>query len=62
MRYCNWLHQAQFLKSVLDGDGIESFIPDEYTLGVQPFYTSALGGVRLLVRSEDLERAKEVRT
>ena len=57
---CNWLHEALFLQSVLDAAGIEATIPDEHTLGVQPLYGNALGGARLLVRADDLERASEV--
>jgi len=57
---CNWLHEAQFLQSVLDAEGIESFIPDQYILGVDPLYVAALGGVRLLVHADDVERAREV--
>ena len=29
-----WLHEALFLKSVLESEGIEAMIPNEYTLGV----------------------------
>ena len=29
-----WLHEALFLKSVLESAGIEAMIPNEYTLGV----------------------------
>jgi len=60
VRSCNWLHEAQLFKSVLEGAGIEVLIPDEYTLGVQPFYAAALGGVRLLVRTADRDRAAEL--
>ena len=59
VRNCNFLHEAEFLKSVLDAAGIESSIPNEYTIGVQP-YANVFGGVRLLVRDVDLERAAEV--
>jgi hypothetical protein len=44
---------------VLDAEAIESFIPDQYTLGVDPLYVAALGGVRLLVREADVERAND---
>lgn len=57
---CAWLHEAQFLTSVLESAGIPSMIPDQYTLGVQPLYAPALGGVRILVHAEDLERAREL--
>ena len=60
VRSCSWVHEAEVFKSVLDSAGIESLIPDAYTLGVQPLYGPALGGVRLLVRAEDAERALEL--
>ena len=60
VRSCAWLHEAQFLKSVLAGAGIEAIIPNEHTLGVQPLYAVALGGIRVLVRPEDAERARDV--
>ena len=60
VRSCTWLHEAAVLKSVLDAAGIESTIPNEYTLGVLPLNANLLGGIRVLVRAEDLERATEV--
>jgi hypothetical protein len=60
VRNCMWLHEAAFFKSVLDAAGIEARIPDEHTVGVQPFYANALGGVKVLVRPDDLERATEL--
>lgn len=53
-----WLHEAEFLKSVLASAGIEAMIPNEETLGIQPLYGNLLGGVRVLVRPEDLEEAR----
>ena len=60
VRNCNWLHQAQFLKSVLESEGIDVQLPDEHVLGVQPFYGAAIGGVRVMVRPADLRRATEL--
>jgi hypothetical protein len=60
VRSCTWLHEAAFLKSVLDAAGIEAVIPNEQTLAVQPLYGQLLGGVRVLVRAEDRERAQEL--
>ena len=54
------MHEAEFFRSVLDAAGIESIIPNEYTLGVQPLYANMLGGLRVLVRTEDETRAREV--
>jgi hypothetical protein len=60
VRNCNWLHQAQFLKSVLESEGIDVQLPDEHMLGVQPFYGAAIGGVRVMVRSSDMQRATDL--
>ena len=57
---CTWLHEAAFLQSVLESAGIESMVPNEHTIGVQPLYAVLLGGIRVLVRAEDRERAEEV--
>jgi hypothetical protein len=57
VRNCIWLQEALVIRSLLDSAGIEAMIPDEYTLGVHPFYALALGGVRVLVRASDLSRA-----
>ena len=60
LRTCRWVHEAQFLKSVLESAGIDAMVPDEHTLGAQPFYAPMLGWVRVLVRAGDLERAREI--
>jgi hypothetical protein len=54
-----WLEEARWLKSVLDAAGIEAVIPDEHTLGLPLAPDMEPGAVRLLVRSEDVERALE---
>ena len=56
----NWIHDALFVKSVLEGDGIDAFVPDEHTLSVDPALGAALGGVRVQVRASDAERARHV--
>jgi hypothetical protein len=60
IRVCAWLHEAQFLKSVLNAAGIEVRIPNEQTLGVQPLYGNLLGGAKILVARDDVERASEL--
>lgn len=57
---CAWLHEANFLKSVLEAADINVLLPDQYTLGVDPFLAPALRGVRILVPAADLERAREI--
>ena len=60
VRSCAFLHEAEFIKSLLEAEGIEVFLPDEYTLGVDPGLAPGFGGVRILVRQEDRWRAREV--
>ena len=57
-----WLHEAHLIVSVLEAEGIQAVIPDAYTLGVRPELANALGGVRVLVRASDLDRANDALT
>ncbi len=59
IRNCGWLHEAQLIVSVLAAEGIEAFVPDAYTLGARPELSTALGGVRVLVRASELQRAED---
>jgi len=56
----NWLHEAEFVKSVLESEGIGVMLPDEHTLSIQPGVGTALGGVRVMVRAHDLAHARQV--
>ncbi len=51
---------AHLLQNYLESEDIESFILDEFTVDVNPLISNAIGGVRLQVREEDVERALEV--
>lgn len=55
-----WLHEALFLKSVLESAGLEAMIPNEYTLGVQPLYSNLLGGAQVMVHADDRTQAEEL--
>ncbi len=57
VRNCNWLHEAELVKSVLAAEGIEATIPDAHFMGVQPIFGAGIGGVKVQVRAADLERA-----
>ena len=59
VRICNYLHEAELVKSVLDAEGIDADIPDAYMAGVQPALGAAIGGIRVMVRSSDLDRAEQ---
>ena len=58
VRICNYLHEAELIKSVLDAEGIEAQIPDAYMAGVQPALGAAIGGIRVVVSSLDHDRAE----
>ena len=60
VRSCSFLHEAEFFKSLLEAEGIHVFLPDEHTIGVDPGLAPAFGGVRVLVRADDVARAVEI--
>ena len=54
--------EAHVAAGALTAAGIRSQILDEHTIGVNPFYSLALGGVRLLVaRSRATEAVRVLR-
>jgi len=53
-------HELGVPRSLLESEEIECFVPDELTTSVQPFYSMAIGGVRLQVRESDAQRATEI--
>ncbi|MGA7614422.1 MAG: DUF2007 domain-containing protein [Thermoanaerobaculia bacterium] len=55
-----YLHIAEFAASVLEGSGVESFLGDQFLGGVRPDLTFTSGGVKLFVRTSDVDRALEV--
>ena len=60
VRTCVWGHEADLLRSVLEGSGIEVFIPDERMGSLRPHLLLGTGGVRLQVRASDVDRATGV--
>lgn len=44
---------AHLARVRLDAEGIDSWLVDENTASVYPFYTQAIGGVKLAVREDD---------
>jgi DNA-directed RNA polymerase subunit RPC12/RpoP len=49
---------ARVAKTKLDDEGIENFIANEHTIGMDYFYSQALGGVQLWVPEPELQRAR----
>src|SRR5271170_5735475 len=60
VRRCFSLPEAQVIQSHLEGSGIETFLPDELTVQNDWLWTNAIGGVRVQVHEEDVERAREL--
>lgn len=60
VRTCVWGHQADLLRSVLEGSGIEVFVPDEHVGSLRPHLLLGTGGVRVQVRASDVARATEL--
>ena len=57
---CAEISEAQLIRSVLEGHGIEAVIPNEQTAEIAPPYLWASGGVKVQVADEDAEAAAEV--
>src|SRR5689334_10904432 len=51
---------VQMVRGLLESEGIESFMFDDNILRIQPFLSQAVGGVKLFVRSKDLNSAGEI--
>ncbi|MDT0677762.1 DUF2007 domain-containing protein [Autumnicola musiva] len=49
--------EAQILRGRLEAEGIKTFLNDQYTIDTDPLVSHAIGGVKLLVYSDDKEKA-----
>ncbi|EJF11245.1 DUF2007 domain-containing protein [Pontibacter sp. FD36] len=52
--------EAHILKGRLEAEGILCFLGDEQIIAAQPFYSLAVGGVKLQVTEGDVEEALEL--
>lgn len=50
-------HEADFARTFLDLEGVESFVAGDDAGGMQP---AMMTGARLIVRAEDEHRAREI--
>ncbi|HEY0029110.1 MAG TPA: DUF2007 domain-containing protein [Bacteroidia bacterium] len=60
IRTYSYPHEVAIIRGRLKSEGIECFVKDELTVQVNPFYSNAIGGVKLQVRESDLERAEAI--
>jgi hypothetical protein len=54
------LHEADIAVGLLESCGVDCFLCDEHMHRVNPLATDVIGGVKLQVRQQDLEVAKEL--
>lgn len=51
---------AYIAKALLESEGIPARIADEHLVGAYWIYANAVGGIKLQVAEEDLERSRDV--
>ncbi len=51
---------AQVIIGLLESEGIEAMMRSHQTFSALPFTVDGMGAVRIMVRKEDLEKAKKV--
>lgn len=54
------LQEALLIKSILEGNGVAAFVPDELTAQNAPPYVWATGGVRIQVEDEQADAARRI--
>jgi len=52
--------EAMIYKGKLESEGIEVFLKDVFTVDSNPLYSNAVGGIKMLVKTEDVKRANEI--
>ena len=53
-------HEAELAKGLLSEQGIEAIIQADDCGGMRPHLTLGTAGVQLLIKREDVEKAKEI--
>ena len=53
-------HEVAVIRGRLEAEGITCFVKDELTVQVNPFYSNAIGGVKLQVLESELNQAVEI--
>jgi len=51
---------ANMLKSKLESEGIECFLPDEEIVSANMFLSTAVGSIKVMVKESDFEKAQKV--
>jgi hypothetical protein len=54
------IYEASLVKGMLENEGIPAYLKDEFINQINPFYSAAVGGIKLQVSEEDKEEAKKL--
>ena len=57
---CRGAVEAHLVRSRLESAGVQAFLTDEHIVSVQWLYSTAVGGVKVLVQDRDVEEAREI--
>jgi hypothetical protein len=49
-------YEVAIVRGRLEAEGIECFVQDELTVQTLPFYSNAIGGIKLQVKESDLQQ------
>jgi len=52
--------EAHIILGKLESENIRAWLKDENTITVNPLWTQALGGIKLMVHTAQIDRAKEI--
>lgn len=55
-----YAHEAGPIRNILEANGIFCFLKDELTIQAYPFYSNALGGVKVQVNESEADQAIEI--
>ena len=51
---------AHMMLQRLEGEGIRAYLKDEHTVTIDPILSNAIGGIKLMVYADQLERARQL--
>ncbi|PKP25065.1 MAG: hypothetical protein CVU03_09540 [Bacteroidetes bacterium HGW-Bacteroidetes-2] len=55
-----YTHEYMVLKMLLEQEGITYFFQNELMIGVLPFHSNAIGGIRLMVHFKDISKVNAI--
>ena len=60
LRRFQYSSEAIIYQGKLESEEVEVFLRDQITIDSNPFYSNALGGIRMFVKTEDFDNANEI--